>query len=73
MTFDEWLDIGINLLYCSPRVCETHEGLPVADEEIELYEDGETDLCAYVVRLGSPEEWKINALEYCEALLEKGN
>jgi len=73
MTFDEWLKYGVDNGFCSEQVCDTHEGLPIADEEIELYDDGETDLCAYVVRLGTPEEWTAHALEYRDALLEKGN
>lgn len=73
MTFDEWLKYGVDNGFCSEQVCETHEGLPIADEEIELYDDGETDLCAYAVRIGTPEQWTVSALEYRDALLEKGN
>ena len=51
MTFQEWLEIGIQNSWCGPAVCETHDGLPLSEEEEdEFYEQG-LDPCIHVLRL----------------------
>ena len=47
---EEWLRIGIEHGYCTPPVCDTHEGAPMKDEEEEAFEDGD-DPCIPIVRL----------------------
>ena len=54
--FDKWLDKGVRKGYCTPQYCETHEGMPLTEAEIEVW-DGGGDPCAMVVRLGTPEDW----------------
>ena len=50
MTFDEWLELGILLKFCSEPECDTH-GSPAMTkaERIEFEEGG--DPCVPVVRL----------------------
>ena len=50
MTQDEWLSFGIVHGYCSPLVCQTHDGVPMSEEEEAEFEDG-GDPCIPVVRL----------------------
>jgi hypothetical protein len=50
MTFEQWLNEGIQLGYCSKPVCNTHEGLPSTEEEDEEWENG-GDPCVPAVRL----------------------
>lgn len=49
MSFDEWLRFGFEQGWCGPSVCETHDGLPVSEAEVDAFEDG--DPCVHVVRL----------------------
>lgn len=48
-SFDEWLRYGFEQGWCGPSVCETHDGLPVSEAEVDGFEDG--DPCVHVVRL----------------------
>lgn len=50
MTIDEWLAYGVEHKYCSPPVCDTHEGIPLTEEEVSLWDEGE-DPCAVAVRI----------------------
>lgn len=50
MTFEEWLVEGVSRGYCSPPVCNTHDGLPSEGDEDELWEEG-FDPCIPAVRL----------------------
>lgn len=60
MDFDEWLKYGMEKRWCGPAVCETHDGLPMSEEEYEeLYE---TDLCVHILRLYTDED-TANAVE----------
>jgi hypothetical protein len=54
MTFDQWLKLGYDNGWCGPDVCETHDGLPLSDEEANEFE--ESDPCINIIRLyDSPE------------------
>jgi len=58
MTFQEWLQIGIDNDWCGPTICETHDGLPLSSEEEELF--WESDPCIHILRLyDSPETKKL--------------
>lgn len=48
--FNAWLQQGIERGWCSEPACETHDGLPWTDEEIEAWDDG-WDPCLPAVRL----------------------
>ena len=54
MTFDEWLDFGIEKGFCSKPVCGMHDGLPMSEEEEQALEEG-SDPCVVMVRLSPPE------------------
>lgn len=58
MTFNEWINLGINLGYCGPAVCYTHDGLPMSKLEEELmWDTGEP--CIGIVRLYDDRETKM--------------
>jgi hypothetical protein len=49
MTFNEWLKIGMDNKWCGPAVCETHDGLPISEAELDEFE--ESDPCIHIIRL----------------------
>jgi hypothetical protein len=56
MTLDEWYLYGLEHGFCSMLTCQTHDGVPMTDDEELQWEDG-FDPCLYVVRVwveGSP-------------------
>lgn len=56
MDFEAWLQFGIDNGWAGPPVCETHDGLPMSQEEETAFESGE-DPCIHVLRLyESPED-----------------
>ena len=50
LEFYDWLKIGRDKGWCSDIVCDTHEGLPMTDEEMEGWEFGNDD-CIPAVRI----------------------
>lgn len=50
MTFNEWLQIGINNRWCGPAICDTHDGMPLTEDESEMMWDGQ-DPCIHIIRL----------------------
>lgn len=58
MTFEEWLRYGFNQGWCGVPVCDTHDGLPMSDEEYAIMEiDGEPP-CMHIIRLYEDAEHK---------------
>lgn len=56
ISFDDWMEIGIKQGWCGPPVCYTHDGLPIALAEDEMFGDGD-DPCIFIVRMyDSPEQ-----------------
>ena len=54
MTYEEWLQAGIDAGFCGPAVCSTHDGVPTTRAEDEEFEEG--DPCVNIIRLyESPE------------------
>lgn len=53
LSFQDWLQMGIDAGYCSTPVCNTHDGLPSTDEEDAEWEEG-LDPCVPAVRLLVP-------------------
>ena len=53
MTVFDWIDLGVQRGFCSPVVCETHEGLPLTIEEETEFEEG-FDPCLHAVRILPP-------------------
>jgi hypothetical protein len=62
MSFDEWIVIGMNSGWCSPPLCETHDGVPQTKAEEEQWEEG-GDPCIHVIRLFDSPEDKAEAEE----------
>jgi hypothetical protein len=58
MTFDEWLKYGVDNKFCTEQFCDTHDGGPMHETEMEAWDRGD-DPCKHVVRLGSYENWEI--------------
>lgn len=50
MEFYEWLKIGIDNGWVSDAVCDTHEGIPMTNEENNKWEEGE-DPCIIAIRV----------------------
>lgn len=50
MKFYEWLKIGIDNEWVSDVVCDTHEGVPMTDEEMSKWDEGE-DPCILAIRV----------------------
>jgi hypothetical protein len=46
----EWLKFGIDNGFCSDLHCDTHNGIPMTDEEAEAFDAGD-DWCCHVVRV----------------------
>jgi hypothetical protein len=58
MDFDEWLKIGIDNNWCGAPVCETHDGLPMSEEEEMIFIEG-NDPCIHILRLYEDENTKM--------------
>lgn len=50
MEFQIWLENGVSRGWISKPFCETHEGGPMSDEEMEEWENGQ-DPCAFHIKL----------------------
>jgi hypothetical protein len=72
MDRDEWLAYGMANKFCGPVVCETHDGMPLTEEEDNEFMEG-SDPCVPVIRLykddleamlveqhHSPSQWRKN-------------
>ena len=56
MTFDEWMQIGIEQKWVLPATCFSHDGVPTSEEEDKQFEKG-FDPCIHVVRVCDPVDW----------------
>ena len=65
LDFDQWLEYGVEHGFCSEQYCDTHDGPPMSDTEVLVWEDGQ-DPCLHVVRLGTPEDWEADAQGFRE-------
>lgn len=61
LDFKDWIKYGIDMGWCGPPVCHTHDGLPISDIEAEHMEQYE-DICIHVVRLYS-DDYEKTAVE----------
>ena len=48
--YNEWLEHGIQKGWISIPVCDTHDGVPMTEQEMDQW-DAEHDICIPVVRL----------------------
>jgi len=60
MTREEWLEYGIKYDYCSAPFCAIHDGGPMTDTEVELF-DSDSDPCILEMRLGCHQDWELDA------------
>jgi hypothetical protein len=54
--FNEWLQEGIDLGFVGPAICQTHDGLPLSEQEERDFE--ESDPCIHILRLYEDAEVK---------------
>lgn len=57
LDFDTWLAQGMNLGWCGPAVCQTHDGTPVSEGEEAEFDEG-YDPCLHILRLYADQETK---------------
>lgn len=50
LTYDQWLNIGIEQGWCGPSVCSVHDGVPTTIFEDSEFDDG-GEPCVFVIRL----------------------
>lgn len=63
MSYEEWIQMGMDQGWCGPPVCHTHDGLPITEEEeIQLYDDGD-DICIHIVRMYESHEIQVGVEE----------
>lgn len=55
MRQDDWIEMGVKMGWCSPPICEPHDGMPISEEEANQYEEG-SDPCVHILRLYFNEE-----------------
>lgn len=55
--FDEWLEEGYVRGWIGPPICETHDGLPMSDKELQEFDEG-GDPCIHILRLYEDKEAK---------------
>lgn len=48
--FESWLRFGFDRGWCSPPVCQTHDGTPMSEVEDDEMWDG-VDSCIHILRL----------------------
>lgn len=57
MTFDQWMQYGIDQGWAGPPVCDIHDGLPTTAAEDDEFMDG-GDPCVHIIRLYPDAETK---------------
>lgn len=67
MNFNQWLEYGLKQNWCSPPVCEIHDGTPLSESESNEFENG-SDPCIHIIRLYNDVEMK-NAVEVYSSFL----
>lgn len=63
MKQDEWIEIGVKMGWCSPPICDPHDGMPVSEDEAMQYEEG-SDPCIHVLRLYYSDDHRKEVEEY---------
>jgi hypothetical protein len=58
MKQDEWIELGVKMGWCSPPICEPHDGMPMSEEEARQYEEG-SDPCVHILRLYNNEAHRL--------------
>lgn len=50
MDLQEWIEYGASRGYCTTVYCDTHDGTPMTEAELSLWDQGE-DPCHHSVRI----------------------
>lgn len=58
LSFEAWLQYGVDSGYCSEQFCDTHDGPPMHESEEFAWEEG-GDPCLHMVRLGQFDDWDL--------------
>lgn len=58
ISFSEWLMIGYNAGWITDVVCNTHEGLPMKEYELEAFDNGQ-DPCIPIIRVWATDEGEL--------------
>ena len=45
----EWINLGVEMGWCGPPVCVTHDGMPMTGEEEDEFVEG-NDICVHMIR-----------------------
>ena len=82
LTFSEWMAYGIKEGWCGPPVCYTHDGLPMSEQEMQEFDEGQ-DPCTHIVRMyediemkksiednHSPSNWRNSYTENSDSTIE---
>ena len=48
--FNAWLNEGVDRGWCSAITCDTHEGVPMSEDEMVAWDMG-CDSCLFILRL----------------------
>jgi hypothetical protein len=62
VTFEQWIQKGIDTGWCGPAICAIHDGVPSTAAEDETYDDG-GDPCIHIVRLYGTDQVTRKAVE----------
>lgn len=54
-SFDEWLLQGVLLGFCSPVLCDTHDGIGLTEDQEDEFEQG-FDPCVHVIQVFESKE-----------------
>ncbi len=66
LTYEKWLQIGMEQGWCGPEMCESHHGIPLSESEHQEILLG-LDPCILLVRLYMDEEHRNDVERYHEA------
>lgn len=50
MNLQEWIEYGASQGFCTTVYCDTHDGTPMTEAELSLWDEGE-DPCHHSVRI----------------------
>lgn len=55
--FEAWLKHGVEMGWCGPAVCNTHDTMPMSEPEVAEFDEG-GDPCIHIIRLYEDAEHK---------------
>ena len=58
LSYEEWIQLGMDEGWCGPPVCHTHDGVPTTEAEDLEFDEG--DPCIHIVRMYDSAQTKID-------------